>query len=261
MIYDKLSNKHEYDMFIKKFPLVKTESTNYSVRYIFPKKQILLNEEGRQSGASFNLSNLCKNDAERYLKNPEGRKVKNDRSILWYSTNVAEELPEGVEEPIYKIDLSQAYWQKGVQMGVISEKTNKAFKSLNFKSYKEEKMARLRAFGSLATIKTVKKFKYGKLVDEFIKTNAPLRGLYMAICEEVANDMHLIMENTRGLYYYWDCVFVKRNDLVKNEVINEIEKLGYKCTVEDSNATVVNYGCKKMLHCDNGSKIIEYPYE
>lgn len=259
MIYDTLHNKKEYDSLISSYPVVKVTSTNYSVRYEIGNKRIMLNETGERPASTFSLMNDCKNDARRYLKQDLPPVVAPQEEILWYCANSYEDMPQGISEPILKIDLSEAYWRKACQMGIISKKTQKAFKSLLFASYKEEKLCRLKALGSLATIRTIKIYKKGKLVDEYIECEKPLRNLYLAICELVSQDMQKIITEVGGLYYYWDCVFVRVADNKEQKIVSKIEKLGYKCRVEKDNAVVINNGQCDMLYCEKSE--IGYPLE
>lgn len=265
MEYDLLKYKGEYKTKLSKYPLIKEVSTNYSVRFEIGRRKIMLNETGERNEDIFTLMNECKNDARKYLKSDSPKIVKPSEEILWCAVNEYEDLPKGVYEPILKIDLSEAYWRKGVLEGIISKKTEKAFKSLNYSHLKPEeerkqkKLTRLKAFGSLATIKTVKIYKYGKLIDEWIECEKPLRSLYMAICELVANDMQEIITEVGGLYYYWDCLFVRVKDNKENKIVKKIQELGYKCTVEKDNATVIDTGDGLALHCEKSD--VEYPLE
>lgn len=266
MYYDKLDNIDTYKEKIKDFAQVKVEKTKYSIRFQFPKSSIMLNEKGEQDFRHFKLMNKCKNDAERYLKGENNPFKAPIDEILWYATNEYEELPRGVYEPILKIDLNQAYWQKAIQLGIVSKETNQAFLDANFKDLKTakevkaaRKMLRLRALGSLATLKTIQLYESGKLVDEYPECNIGTRNLYLSICEQVANDIQEVVGTVGGMYYYWDCIFVKVADNKEKKIVQKILEQGYKCTVDHDLGTVKETATGTFFHCKGTD--ISYPME
>ena len=165
--YDKLDNEIRYKRLLKNKQSVIVEHTNYSTQYKIGK---------------------------------------------WSYLDTSEDLPTDISVPILKVDLNEAYWRKAIQLGIISQETEQAFLDHKFETKKDRKYCRLKALGALATIKRVKAYKYGLpdliyvdkngiKTNEKLKVNMPLRELYMAICEQVSNDMKHLMVNIEGCMY------------------------------------------------------------
>ncbi len=268
--YDKFDNEDRYKRILQNKENAVVEHTNYSTLYKFGKKRFILNEKGEQDVFAFHLLNKTRNDAVRYLKqeNPPLKERKTD--IVWSYLDTEQDLPHEVSVPILKVDLNEAYWRKAIQLGIVSQETEQAFLDHKFETKKDRKYCRLKALGALATIKRVKAYKfgepdliytdkYGRKTNETLKVNAPLRELYLAVCESVSDDMQNLMMNIEGcMYYYWDCLFIKESDNKQDKMVRQmVQELGYNCTVEKDEAEVLDYGDRQVFICLKTG--IEYP--
>lgn len=160
-----------------------------------------------------------------------------------------------------KIDLSQAYWQAAINLGLVTPEIQAYFLANQSKlgDKKAVKMARLRALGALATKKVIREYKDGVLMDESLKVNEAHRQLYLYICEQVADVMQNLaiefIENV--IYYYWDCIFLDdKVDL--DQVMKRVDQLGYDCHIEGKGRYSINkQGAFYYLH-DHESDV-KYP--
>jgi hypothetical protein len=157
--------------------------------------------------------------------------------INWFNTLFGLDYEDEFE--VIKIDLKSAYWETAKMMGLISEKTDKLLHQyfpIDTDKIKHKK-SRLVSIGSLATVKKLQLFQEGKPIHT-AETRQPTRGLFFEICSTVDNFMNEIIErvnkvnNDRIVYYYWDCFFIIDNPHNEKEVVNEIRKGGYDCSVE-----------------------------
>jgi hypothetical protein len=262
IIYDELDRFDRYKSIFSKYERVDVFSTKYSRKIHLGKKKKVLLSKGRNDSLNIlPLINRVKQDTNNFI---DGVKMVTTHSndIFWsYYNETCEDTGECFD--VAKIDLNSAYWTKAINKGIISKETNDYFESMYFKDVKDKKMARLKAFGSLATVKSHDVYKYGKLQSEFqpLIMNEDFRNIYMGICNDVALDMQTVLSKVNGYYYYWDMIFVSL-DKVK-EVSNLFNSMGYKFTVEKDKAEIfrskyISYICCQNIN-SNKIGVTEYP--
>ena len=228
-IQKKVDQYHEWYKQLKEQKATFTcQETSYTKRIKTGKNQVLFSDSPINP-IELKLMNMIRSSANEFDV-PEMEEA--PTQIEFYKFYDFKNTPsfEGV-----KIDLTQAYWQAAINLGLVTPDIQ-AFFIENRKRIGDEKMikmARLRALGSLATKKTVKTYEEGVLMDEKLIVNEPHRQLYLYICEKVAEVMHDIacefMEHVR--YYYWDCVFLE-NTVDIESVQKRINDLGYESKIE-----------------------------
>ena len=262
VIYDELENFDTYKDDFKRFQEVKVFKTKYSIKIDYGKKKVFLNKSGNSDEVNIlGLINRVKRDAQNYIDKVDFKTTKNN-DIFWYLYNdnngiVRDDLEEF---EVAKMDLTSAYWTKGINDGIISKDTVDYFNSLDFPSVKEKKDARLKAFGSLATVKSTEVYNYGKKSKKIIPpiVNHLYRALYMSICNEVAKDMQTVLAYFNGIYYYWDCIFIDPQYILEVEKL--FDELGYNCTVEKHKAKIFKSPYISYLCCPNkDGELINYP--
>ena len=127
-------------------------------------------------------------------------------------------ISEGVYYDIVEIDVNNAYWNKALEMGVISPATY--IKGLN----DMEKMDRLIGLGSLATI--TEKYQYepetGQIRHTGRKVNEFTRNIFFNIAKRIDNLISGIFEKagTNNVVFYWvDALFCRTYavDFIKAE--------------------------------------------
>lgn len=200
------------------------------------------------------LISMIRKDAEKFIKSDKSAEItkKTTYEIEFYQFVDRSEFTNNKLIEGTKIDLNEAYWQTGLNMGLISVETDdflySIFWGLDFlgnplseeKIKKKRKKARLKALGSLATRQKITDWADGKIIDKGeneenprIETKDLQRQLYLTICDLVANVMgSLIYEFFENvIYYYWDCIFVD-SKINESKIFESIEKLGYKAKVE-----------------------------
>ena len=273
VVHDLLENYDLYKEKFYKFREVKATKTKYTIRLDFGKRKVILSKDGEPTTNILPLINKVKADAKRYLEGVKHEKIlKNE--IFWYYYNEDSEILKKIKNQdgyyegikIAKIDLSAAYWTKACNLGIISKKTSEYFDKLVFESIEEKKKARLKAFGSLATVKSVVIYRYGKRCQKFIPTikNEEFINLYLYVCDMVSKEMQKVLYHIDAIYFYWDCIFVDPSKI--NEVIEIFEALGYNCTVENEVANILiapihsEFECTKNLENPNKkTKFVTYP--
>ena len=259
VVYDDLENFNTYKEDFSRFETVSVYKTKYSIKIDYGKKKVFLSKGEVGEVNILVLISKVKNDARNYIKKVEFEKT-GDNDIFWYYFNDESGITENKEFEVAKIDITAAYWTKAINLGIISKETVKYFNSLNFPNVKEKKAARLKALGSLATVKSVDVYNYGKKDKEFRSTifDKDFRDLYMMICNEVAKDMQSILCHVNGIYYYWDCIFVDPKSI--EDVGNLFNALGYKFTVEKNEAHVFKSKHISYICCVNEEgKLVQYP--
>lgn len=238
VVYDFLSNYDRYKNTFKNFKNVTVSKTKYSTKIDFGKRKVILTDTNKQENNNevLKLINLTRKDANNYLVGNEFEKTQS-RDIYWYHYNEMLEVDNKTIE-VAKIDLNSAYWTKAINEGVIGKETVDFFESIKFENLKNKKKARLKALGSLATVKSIINYEYGKIKNETQRLyyDDNLRDLYLWICNEVSKDMQTLMQLCGGIYYYWDCIFVELDKI--EAVKRNIEILGYKFTIENDIAEV-----------------------
>jgi len=250
VVYDNLENFNKYKRIFHRYQNVKVSETKYSIKIDFGKKKIFLNAKDNYEGKNslLTLISKVKRDSQNYLDSIDF-KVTKDNNIYWSYYN---ELATYGDEPFEcaKIDLNSAYWTKAINSGLISKETVDYFEGVEWESVKEKKNARLKALGSLATVKKVTNYSYGVRNDDAVELiyNEHYRNIYMWICSEVAKDMQTIMGLVNGVFYYWDCIFVDMDSVKQVEEI--ITSLGYKFTVEKDIARVFKGNHLDYFFCE-----------
>jgi hypothetical protein len=158
------------------------------------------------------------------------------------------------DEVICKIDMRSAYWTLALQKGIITKETNDIFEKLA-ENYDEKfsKDLRLKALGALATTKFFQTYGHGVLKKE--KSIAePTKPLYMEICLGVDRIMRQTNKEVEGcVYYYWDCIFVKKNS--SEEVIEFFKKQGYDCSIKETKISYVKVGENGYIISKSDNKI------
>jgi len=256
VVYDDIENFNSYKRLFDNFKEVKVSKTKYSIKIDYGKRKVFLNKGGESGNNSvLQLISKVKKDTENYIK---GNKIEtvNSSEIFWYYYN---ELTDrnGKQFEVAKIDLNSAYWTKAINLGIISKDTIEYFENIKFDSIKEKKGARLKALGSLATVKSIDYYNFGKKNQEFsdLIFNEKYRNLYMYICNSVAEDMQTVLGLVNGVYYYWDCIFV---DLDSIQNVSDIfESLGYNFTIEKDTAEVFLSQNISYFYCEKTG--VKYP--
>jgi len=264
VVFDKIKNYYKYKRIYNKFKVIKESRTKHTIQINFGKKKVVLSKKG--NGNSQNLLNLIskvKRDAILHLQGIKFDTIKN-KEIYWYKFNTDfAHLDSPIE--VAKIDLSAAYWSKAINIGILSNDTVDYFESYQYENLKEKKDTRLKALGSLGTVKKISEYNYGKkkqmCLEDSIIFNYENRELYMYICYLVSEDMMNVLNIVGGYYYYWDCLFV---NLEKIEQVKTIfSNLGYNFTVEKEIASINVSKNLSFFECSktNGSivKYITYP--
>ena len=250
VVYDDIESFSKYKKHFKRFKTVKVTKTKYSIKIDYGKKKVLLNKGGNEGTNVLGLVNRVKRDAKNYIENVEIKKMYSN-DIYWSYYNHNKEVDKLESFDVAKIDLTSAYWTKAINCGLLSKETIDYFEKINFKDVKDKKGGRLKALGSLATVKSTEVYEYGKRSGEYqeLIVNENFRSLYMGICNEVANDMKTVLSGVDGIFYYWDCIWVEPQH---EERVKELFKsMGYNCTVEKHKAFVVKQKYISYLCCPN----------
>jgi len=261
VVYDDLESFYKYKDDFYRFKKVTVLKTKYSIKIDYGKKKVFLNKDAESQGTNvLGLINRVKRDTQNYIDKVGFEKGKaNDIFWSYYNdeSGMITDDADGFE--VAKIDLSSAYWTKAINGGVVGSDTKKYFETMNFKDVKEKKSARLKALGSLATVKSTEIYEYGKRSKEIVPpiVNENFRAIYMGICNEVAKDMQTVLSYFDAVYYYWDCIFVDPKHI---EGVEEMFKnLGYNCTVERHKAKVFKSKYISYFSCPNmKGKTVEY---
>jgi hypothetical protein len=262
VVYDDLEAYEKYKSDFHRFKKIKVLKTKHSIKIDYGKKKVFLNKDtGKDKTNILGLINRVKKDSENFINKVDFVPTKANDIFWYYYNDNSDIVKDNIGEfDVAKIDLSSAYWTKAINEKIIGKDTVKYFESLDFENVKEKKGARLKALGSLATVKSTEIYEYGKRSSEVVPliVNENFRALYMGICDEVARDMQTVLSYFDGVYYYWDCIFVKPENT--KGVEDMFSDLGYNCTVEQHKAKVFKSKYISYLSCPNkDGKIIEYP--
>lgn len=235
-----------FDFFIKQRTTFLVEHTSYTKKIKQGNQTLIFNEKGESDYTILALINKVRNDAKKWFdKNPLPKINEND--IIW--SRLTEKPPQTI---ITKIDLSGAYWQAALKRGIITTKTHD-YLTEKYTDVKEQKQARLKALGSLATKKKVVYYSDGREYDRDQKIQYS-RQMYMSICQDIDKVMSDICFSIPGAYfYYWDCIFTGNEST--NEVIDYILRKQYHHTTEEAEQTVEEIGLRKYIVCTEPEKI------
>ena len=163
VIYDDLENFSNYKRVFERYKNVKVSKTKYSIKIDYGKKKVFLRaDNGNDTDVNIlQLISKVKNDTKKYLDGVEMTTIKNNEIFWYYYNELADK--DGQRFEVAKIDLNSAYWTKAINCGIISKETIDYFEGLGWSSTKEKKAGRLKALGSLATVKNVTEYSYGKV--------------------------------------------------------------------------------------------------
>lgn len=240
----------------KKLSLVKNRKesfeitkTTYTRKILFKNnEEWIFNNEADTEKSTLILIQLVRNDAKKYIE--KNGILINQKGINFFNLfNVFDD-----EEVICKIDLKSAYWNYALQKGIITKETNTIFEKLA-ENYDElfGKSLRLKALGSLATTKLKQVYEKGELVFEKAYPEIT-KPLYMEICLGIDRIMKKTNREIEGcVYYYWDCIFVKKK--FSNEVVDFLKKEGYNCSVKETKISYVKVGMNGYIVSKSDNKI------
>lgn len=199
------------------------KSTTYSRKIEIDDLRIHFVEDVDEPQFTLQLISKVRKEGEEYFNN---NNVQDEEKIIYFFDFYYP--PEKKE--IYKIDLVSAYWRYALNTGVISEKTNMFFekKFIDF-NRKMQKIARLKALGSLATKKTIHTYKDGVIenTEMYRQITTPV---YKEIQCGVDQFMRRLCEGFKVYMYWVDCVFCPVN--VANDIVNEAKKKGFDVKTE-----------------------------
>lgn len=242
----------------KKIPFKITE-TNYTKSIEINVKKFFFSDEKHLNGKVLNLISKVKKDAEFFIEKEYNGKLTKPTNIVWYAENPKHTDFKGV---VYKVDLNAAYWIEAYKMGVISKETLKYYDNIKFKSNKERKQARLKALGSLATIKKIREYdNKGNLISESIKYNPLTRNLYLTICKNIGGYLSEYLKEFDAIYMYWDCFFMEHTEFEKNKenIYRKLKDDGFNFTFEIDYIEVISQGLAKGVYSREKKKA--YPLQ
>lgn len=210
--------------------------------------KMIFNPDGVGDTRILSLVNRVRDDAKKFLYNNPGY-IK-DTKI--YFTDLFE-IPKE-EEIICKVDLTSAYWRNAMLDGVITEETNKfLLEQFHDKTSSELKKIRLKALGSLATKKEIEIFEKGVSVHWDIDEQ-PTKKLYLQICRCIDDLMRDCKANIPGcVFYYWDCVFVKKQ--FEKDAIKFFTEKKFECKSEETKLTFDMIGTKSYFTSEVDNKM------
>jgi hypothetical protein len=210
-----------------------------------PKIQMMFNGDGMQDIILLGLINKVRNDASKWL-GETGKEYINFFSLI--------------DKPKYgtiaqKVDIKSAYWTCALKKDIIKQSTNQYLaEKMSNRPLKEVKHSRLKALGSLATIKKVTQYNLGKETDEDPDIRIqPTREIYMDVCRGVDQIMKHAALIPGVFYYYWDCIFCHREAL--KEVIEYIKDIGYNCSIDETVVEYVKVGENGYIQTTTDKKI------
>lgn len=212
--------------------------TTYTKKIKTPSTTIIFNDNGKQDFPMLSLINKIRKDAEEFLdKNPEyNKEVSPDFSRLTAP-------PKNITK---KIDVRSAYWEYAKKLGVVKPETAMYFeKKYENKASELAKMARLKALGSLATKKHIRKFMNGECYEHDLDKQRTF-NLYMWICDGIDDLMKdIYLQNEGVFFYYWDCVFTDKS--ISDEAVDYILKRGYNVKQNETKIETVKIADKYYL--------------
>lgn len=254
----------------KKFTLI---STTYTKKILQEENKIFFNDKGDQDFRLLSLIMSVRKDAKEFLDN--GGEIRDDKIDFFNMFEIPSE-----EEIICKIDLTAAYWTYALKRRILKPETNQKLIKLygvskkkvkqtmkDYDSTPSEKMklklktrevgefkdARLKAFGSLATMKTTTEYENGYRVKEET-IQEPTKEVYMEVCRGIDQLMKECHRNVPGcIYYYWDCVFVKKK--FAQDVVDFFKERQYNTTMQETKIDFVKIGEIGYLISSSDDKI------
>lgn len=230
----KTSYRHIKHFLPKKNQLIKDKksftivSTTYTKKIIGEGRKVFFNTEGKSNDMLLALINRVRSDAAAYQLRCGS--ISNTPIDFYKLMSVPEE-----SEVITKVDVRAAYWTTALKAGIISEETDALHKKIYEHSEDEEgdeinvrfegqtisrnakrnqvsKGARLKALGSLATTRITQEYRDGEPYGLPTVETQGTKDVYMEVCRIVDQLMKRCAAEVEGcVYYYWDCVFMKKN--------------------------------------------------
>ena len=225
-------------------------STSYTKKIVTGNEVLFFNDDGDDNKKVLLLISAVRSDAKKYL---EQHSVEDVQEIETDFFNLLDIIKS--DEVIVKIDLKAAYWEYALKAGIVTKKTNDKFITWyeNIDAY-YAKQDRLKALGSLATTKLTTVYKNGKLVGNKPPHTEKTKGIYMEVCNGIDRLMKDINMNIDGCkYYYWDCVFVKKE--FEQAAIDYINSRGYDVSTEETKLEFIKIGDIGYLLSTSDNKI------
>lgn len=208
--------------------------TTYSRKITTDDKVIIFNQNGKGDFKCLKLINSVRNDAKNYLAMSYKDRYKDIQFYNLFNHPLSDHI-------ISKIDIKSAYWNYALKSNIISEETNELFMKLyEGYSYDFAKKARLKALGSLATVKKIIPYEDGRPNNDKVQIKMePTRDLYLAICSGIDELMKNCQSNIKEcIYYYWDCMFVPKS--FESHTVEYFNDMGYDVSIGETKLKVIN---------------------
>lgn len=209
-------------------------STSYTKKIKSADKSIIFNAEGHGDMSLLALINKVRRDGKNYGT------VDNIKFVPQFDVF---SMPEQ-DEIIEKIDIKSAYWEYAKKAGILTKDTIDFFDNkYGNVSHEYTKKIRVKALGSLATKKIVERYLFGVIQPELTTIQTEdTRGLYMSVRAGIDNLIRKICyENPGVVYYYVDCLFVKKGNF-SEDARNYLLNSGYKVTTEETKIKQIKIG-------------------
>ena len=210
--------------------------------------------------------NRIRREAREYMKNNYHKIISDKNEITFFGAlnpPVIKRLDgEYLIEGVSKVDVSAAYFNAAIQLGIISDGLRKEFMD-RFGNEPDFKKMRLMLLGCLATRKVKDVYIAGSIVPELQTEKVEeTRDVYMFICRQISDLMLQSGAFKDAFYFYWDCVFTK--DESAKKISEHFERSGYSCKQESGdNIYVDKIGSIILLTSEETKKAyrITDPYE
>ena len=253
VVYYPINLYHEYlaDIKIQKKDFI-LSITNYSRKVEIGNVIRIFNKDGIRDNDVLKLINKVRKDAKNWLE-LDSTVLEEGDYIHFYDLFKA----PSSEEIICKIDVKSAYWTYALKKGIITKYTDETLKKdFDGCPISTVKGARLKALGSLATTKIVRKYKDGKFDEDSEEIIIePTKPLYMEICRGVDKLMRECAEAIPEgvIYYYWDCIFASKEH--SQEVYEFMKHKDYDVTINETRLEYVEIGRQGWLFSIEDGKI------
>lgn len=195
-------------------------------RYLIKNKmRFYCNIEGEIPKKELYLFKQVQDEANLFLKNyPDIGQGISSYDVDFMLCNFSHRTTDQVYTNLYEIDINSAYTHAAQKIGIISKKTLKA---LN----KASKTTRLKALGSIATIKTETHYKDGKRQDLETTTTKPTRHLFFLAAQMVTELLKELTRENEDIFFYWvDAIFCKEEAAPK--ICRAIKKAGFRYKIK-----------------------------
>lgn len=250
----------------KTFTLI---STTYTKKILQDKSVAFFNDKGDQDYRLLSLITSVRKDAKAFMD--EGGRIEKTKIDFFNMFEIPAE-----DEIICKIDLTAAYWTYALKRRIIKGETNQKLirlfgvskkkvkqamsdyspqigRKVKTREVGEFKTARLKALGSLATMKTTTQFERGYRVSEETKEE-PTKEIYMEICRGIDELMKECHRTVPGcIYYYWDCIFVRKE--FSRQVVDFFKQREYNVSMQETKIDFVKIGSVGYLISSSDDKI------